>query len=176
MDGAWILLGMMGVGKSAVGRELASLTGRQFVDTDFLIEHKLGRKIESIFARYGEEAFRGHENAVLKSLQRESIILSTGGGAILRQDNWDEFRRLGTTIYLQASPEVLIDHLTTSKKRRPLLQVENWEDRVISILASRVETYAKADIKIDVQREDSVENIAAKVLAAITELKNENNP
>src|SRR5580658_4293007 len=126
MNRCWILVGMMGAGKSSIGRLLAESTGRSFVDTDLILQQRLGRPISQIFQIYGEEAFRDHETSVLKGLEPSMSVISTGGGIVLRDENWAEFNRLGQTIFLDASIETLIGRLAVSKKKRPLLQVEDW--------------------------------------------------
>ncbi|MBS1721330.1 MAG: shikimate kinase [Armatimonadetes bacterium] len=154
MTKSWILVGMMGAGKSAVGRALAEASGREFIDTDQILQGRFGRSISQFFAIYGEEAFRGHETSVLKSLEPGHNVISTGGGIVTRQENWEEFARLGTTIYLESSPEVLINRLALSKKKRPLLAVDNWEDKLSSLLDTRRELYEQADLRYSVDGND----------------------
>lgn len=154
MDGAWILVGMMGAGKSSVGRYLATQTGRPFIDTDLLIQHRFGRPISQIFQLYGEDAFRDHETSVLKTLDREPSVISTGGGIVLRPENWDEMRRLGTIVYLKAPLQVLLDRLEASKKKRPLLQSEDWAARVEALLEARRPLYEQADLVVEVSDSD----------------------
>src|SRR5689334_6309954 len=148
MERCWILVGMMGVGKSAVGRELAVRTGREFLDTDQMLQNRLGRPVTQLFQVYGESAFRDHETSLLKTLEPRDAILSTGGGIVIRDANWEELRRLGTTLYLKATPDDLIARLTTSKKRRPLLEVEDWEQRLRNLLAAREDRYQLADVVV----------------------------
>ncbi len=174
MNRCWILLGMMGAGKSSVGRTLAELTGRTFVDTDLILQQRLGRPISQIFQIYGEDAFRDHESSIIRNLEPDSCVLSTGGGAVLRPENWLEFQRLGITIYLDATLETLVDRLTASKKKRPLLQVENWEERARLLLESRVDIYRQADITVRVDDVD-LEFGARRVLQAIAEYENDPN-
>jgi len=166
MDRCWILIGMMGAGKSAIGRALAATTGREFIDTDQLLQHKLGRPITQIFQIYGEDAFREHESCTLRDLEPGSSIISTGGGIILREDNWTQMRRLGVTIYLDAHPDLLIRHLSTSKKKRPLLLIENWEDRVREILNSRLDLYRQAEVHVTVDG-DSIDETAKRIILAM---------
>ncbi len=149
-DRAWILIGMMGAGKSAVGRSLAEVTGRKFVDTDQLVQRRVCHSIPNIFRIYGEEAFRSHETAVLKSLRAEPSIVSTGGGIVLREANWEELRRLGPIAYLRSSLPNLLHRLQNSQKKRPLLESEDWETRVETILEARKPLYEQADIILDV--------------------------
>lgn len=150
MKQSWILVGMMGAGKSAVGRELAGATGRHFLDTDQIIQNKLGRSISSIFATYGEAAFRDHETAVLKELSADHTVVSTGGGIVLREENWTHMRRLGSIIYLQATEETLRHNLGSSRKPRPLLATDNWQEKVTEILNLRLDLYRQADVIVDV--------------------------
>ena len=166
MDQCWILLGMMGAGKSSVGRALAELSGREFVDTDILLQHRFGRPVHQIFSVYGEDAFRHHETSVLKSLEPAAVVLATGGGIVTREANWVELRRLGKTIYLNASLDTLVARLEASKKKRPLLMTEAWPERVESLLEQRRTLYEQADIVVEVDSED-VRGLAGRVLQAI---------
>ena len=165
---------MMGAGKSSIGRALAELSGRTFVDTDLLLQNRLGRPVSQIFQIYGEGAFRDHETSVLRSLEPGESVISTGGGIILRSENWDEFTRLGVTVFLDARFEILIERLTASKKKRPLLQVDDWEKRTETLLDSRIHLYRQADISV---RVDDVEltEAAGRVMDAIQNYENDAN-
>lgn len=158
---------MMGAGKSSVGRALAILSQRDFMDTDLLLQTRLGRPIPQIFQIYGEDAFRDHETSVLRSLEPGPIVLATGGGIVLRDANWVEMKRLGTTIYLEASRETLIARLEVSKKKRPLLQVEEWPERVSELLERREDLYRKADITVSMDGHD-VHSAARQIHSALT--------
>lgn len=166
MDRCWILIGMMGAGKSSVGRALASLSEREFCDTDLMLQTRLGRPIPQLFQIYGESAFRDHETSILRSLSPGKSVLSTGGGIVLRDDNWNELRRLGTTIYLRSPLESIIARLEASKKKRPLLQSEEWRERVQSLLAERAHLYEQADLIVDLDGCD-VQSGAERVKAAL---------
>lgn len=165
-DRCWILLGMMGAGKSSVGRALAELSGREFVDTDLILQHRFGRPVHQIFKLYGEEAFRSHETSVLKGLEAGAMVVATGGGIVCRPENWTELRRLGTTVYLNASYETLCERLEASKKKRPLLMAEEWPDRVQALLEARTQFYTMADVAVSIDRQDILQ-IAQQVLEAI---------
>jgi len=145
---------MMGAGKSTIGGLLAERTGREFVDTDKLIEKNIGRPIAQFFKHYGEEAFRDHETNVIKSLQPSSIVVATGGGAILRDENIEHLRTIGKLIYLKSEPSELIRRLQTSKKKRPLLDSEDWESKLVAILEGRQERYGQADLIANVDAND----------------------
>ena len=150
MDGAWILLGMMGAGKSTVGRALAAKAEVPFQDTDTLLESRFGRRVSAIFDIYGEEAFRGHETSMLMGLERKPCVLATGGGIVTVPQNWDEFRRLGTTIFMDVPASQLKVRLAKSKKRRPLLEFEDWESRFESLFEARRPLYCQADIIFEI--------------------------
>lgn len=139
---------MMGVGKSTVGHVLAEQTGREFVDTDRMLVQRFGRPVPQIFQIYGETTFRDHEASILKSLERSGKVVSTGGGIVLREENWESMRRLGVTIFLDVPLDVLITRLKNSKKRRPLLQTEDVEGRIEQILEARMPIYRRADITV----------------------------
>ena len=118
-----ILVGMMGSGKSMVGNVLATKLERPFQDTDQLVSQRLCQPISQFFKRYGEAAFREHETNVLKDLQPDGSVLATGGGIVTREENWHELQRLGTTVFLDVKPDILISRLTVSPKKRPLLEL-----------------------------------------------------
>lgn len=149
-----ILIGMMGSGKSTVGMELAKLLDVPFLDTDRLLEHRLGRPVRQWFQIYGEAAFREHETRMLQSLDDSAGVLATGGGIVLREENWAEMKRLGTTVFLDVDTSILKDRLTRTKRKRPLLEVENWEARFEEILATRRPLYEQADLVVRISEED----------------------
>jgi len=165
---AWILVGMMGSGKSTVGRLLAERAQRKFIDTDQLIVHRLGRPIHQLFSIYGQDAFRDHETSVLKGLEPEPAVMATGGGIVLREANWVELRRLGLVVHLDTPVELLIERLEKSAKRRPLLEVEDWQTRLRNLIEERKPLYAKADLSIAIESED-LESAADKLFAALSQ-------
>ncbi|RYG33767.1 shikimate kinase [bacterium] len=168
MESSWILVGMMGAGKSAIGRALAEVTGREFIDTDQLIQNRLGRPIPQIFQIYGEPTFRDHETSVLKSLEPGMSVVSTGGGLVGREENWYELRRLGTVCYLRASHTTLTTRLAVSKKKRPLLQNDTWEDDLRRLMEKRAPLYERADLVVDVDQ-DGLDEGLERVLRAFVE-------
>lgn len=139
---------MMGVGKSTVGRILAELANRPFYDTDRLLVERFGRPVPQIFKLYGEQTFRDHETSILKGLNREAQVVSTGGGIVLREQNWQIMRTLGITIFLDVPLDVLTARLKQSRKPRPLLQTEDVEGRIRDILDARRPLYEKADLTV----------------------------
>jgi shikimate kinase len=157
---------MMGAGKSSVGKALAAAANRQFLDTDQLLQQRFGRPVSQIFRIYGEDTFRAHETSVLKALEPDSVVLATGGGIVLREVNWTEMQRLGITVYLHVREELLLDRLANSKKKRPLLEVDDWQGRVEELLQARRPLYERADVKVDVGDLD-IEDTALRIVSAI---------
>lgn len=145
-----VLIGFMGCGKSSVGRRLSGLTGHRFVDTDDLVVQAEKRSIPEIFATEGEEYFREVEQRVLEELVGVcGIILSTGGGLILRPANRETLRKIGVVAWLDAEPDILFERATRSG-RRPLLQTENPRTTFDQLIASRREIYeTTADFRFD---------------------------
>lgn len=158
-----ILIGMMGSGKSTVGRILADTTGVPFADSDAVLEVRMGRTISQMFQLYGEEAFRAHETAVLKSFDPDPGILATGGGIVMREENWAEFARLGQTIFLDVDEEVLVRRLEASNRKRPLLAFEDWQDRFRELMKRRRPLYERADYRVEIG-DEAFEDVVEKIL------------
>ncbi len=119
------LVGLPGGGKSTVGRQLARRLGWPFVDSDTVLEERLGMPIRQFFDVHGEAAFRDHEEAVIDELSRAGDgvkVLATGGGALLREANRQHLKSRCTVVYLRSSPEELFRRLRHDTQR-PLLQV-----------------------------------------------------
>ena len=162
-EGAWILVGMMGVGKSTTGGILAERTGREHFDTDRMLVRKLGRPIPQLFQMLGESTFRDHETTLLREMKPGHSVVSTGGGIVLRAQNWDEMKRLGTTVFLDVPLDILVSRLAVSKKRRPLLQGVEMESKVAEILEARLPLYRQADLTIQIDNLNA-ESAAEKIL------------
>ncbi len=145
-----ILIGFMGSGKSTVGKILADLLEYEFVDTDRMIEERAGRSIPQIFDEQGEERFRELESLVVESAcARDRQVISTGGGAVLRQRNFECLKNSGQVVYLRLGEEELLRR-TGRLKGRPLLAGADRKARVRELLAERSGLYEKAaDITID---------------------------
>jgi len=135
------LIGMMGVGKSTVGRLLARQTGLDFVDCDRELEARTGVTVANMFAVEGEESFRRREAALLDELtQRPRIVLATGGGAVLMPENRERLRARGLVIYLQSSVDEIFRR-TENDRSRPLLQSTDRRARIEALLRERREQY-----------------------------------
>jgi shikimate kinase len=143
----------MGCGKSSVGRRLSGLTGHRFVDTDELIVHAERRTIPEIFAHSGEDHFRELEQRSLENLVGVcGIVLSTGGGLVLRPANRITLKRIGVVAWLDAIPDVLFERAMRSGKR-PLLQTKDPRKTFDELLSVRHPLYEMtADFRIDATR------------------------
>lgn len=145
-----VFIGFMGSGKSSVGRHVASMTGHRFVDTDDLVCQKARMDISSIFATFGEEHFRELETECLKELVGIcGIVLATGGGLILREENRALLKKIGVVAWLDADPDVIFERVNRNN-RRPLLATENPRKTFDELRSSRLAIYEEtASFKVD---------------------------
>jgi shikimate kinase len=135
------LIGMPGGGKSTVGRQLARRLGRTFADTDHAIEQRVSCSIATFFEREGEQRFRDVEAEVLRELvARPGLVLATGGGAVLREENRQLLSERTICIYLRSNPEELFRRVRHDR-RRPLLQVQDPLGRLREMIAKRDPLY-----------------------------------
>jgi shikimate kinase len=150
VTGNIFLVGLMGAGKTTVGKLIARHLNRPFVDSDHEIEKRTGVNIPLIFELEGEAGFRTREAAVIEELAgQRNIVLATGGGAILSPRNRDNLRRNGTVIYLRAKVEDLWQR-TRHDKNRPLLQTADPQAKLKELFAQRDPLYCEiADIIVD---------------------------
>lgn len=146
------LVGMMGAGKSSVGRRLATHMRVEFFDADTEIETAAGRPIPEIFAAYGEPAFRDCERKVISRLldEKPPHILATGGGAFMSEETRSVMREKAVSIWLKAPVDLLFARVR-HKGNRPLLKTANPRQTLADLLAVREPTYALADITIESQ-------------------------
>jgi shikimate kinase len=165
-----VLIGMMGAGKSSVGRCLQRRTGLELFETDEAVSRKFGLSIPEIFAQFGEEKFRQAETDVLREFAPLKVaIVVTGGGTILREENIDLLQRLGFVVWLDADEATLFAR-ATRRGHRPLLQTENPRARLESLLREREALYKRAaDLRIDTST-ISHEEVADAILSQIEEL------
>lgn len=134
----------MGCGKSSVGKEVARILDLKFIDTDLEIAKRTGKKISEIFAENGELFFRDLETELCKELlNKDNMLISTGGGIVLRKENSDILRKNGLIFLLRASAETTFERIR-HKKDRPLLQVENPMEKINELLEKREEFYEYA--------------------------------
>ena len=158
------LVGPMGVGKTTVGRQLAGLLHRPFIDVDAEIESRCGADIPWIFDMEGEQGFRERESKVLSDIvaNNPSSVIATGGGVVLSKKNRQLLQTCGQVIYLSASKEQLYERMRRDKSR-PLLQVEDREKVIAELLEVRDPLYREvADIVFSAEGGSSAK--VAKVL------------
>lgn len=150
MAGNIFLVGLMGAGKTTVGKLLSKRLGKAFYDSDHEIEHRTGVNIPVIFELEGEAGFRRREAAVIEELSRmQDIVLATGGGAVLCKQNRENLSQHGFVVYLRAHVSELW-HRTRNDKNRPLLQTDDPRARLEKLFAERDPLYREiADIIID---------------------------
>jgi len=162
-----VLVGMMGVGKSSVGRRLATRLSIPFIDADAEIEKAAGMSIADIFARHGEPYFRGGEARVIaRLLEGGPQVLATGGGAFINADTRALIKLKGVSIWLQAEFDVLLRRTSKRRNDRPLLQTADPAETLRQLLAEREPTYALADLTVQ-SREVAHDAIVADILTAL---------
>lgn len=160
-----ILTGMMGSGKTSVGLELAKILECNFFDLDEIIEKKYG-KITQIFKDKGENYFREIETTELKTFKsNRAFVLSTGGGAVLREENLEILKSLGEVFYLSADAQTIYDRVK-EQTQRPLLNTKDPKKTIEDILSSRLEKYEKSGEKI-VTDNKNIEQIAREIYEKI---------
>lgn len=157
------LVGFMGTGKSAVGRELAKKKKWHFIDLDELIELRECKSIPDIFNKKGEPYFRVAEKKALKEVsQEENFVVACGGGAVINKDNIRIMNETGVMVCLKASPAVILKRVLKASNR-PLLNGENPRERIELLLKMRAPYYALADKSIDTSRL-SVKEVVSKII------------
>lgn len=163
------LVGMMGAGKSTIGRRLAGRLALPFVDADYEIEMAAGRSITEIFEEFGEAAFREGERRVFRRLVKSGpCVLATGGGAFLDPEIRDLLGEHCISVWLNASLDTLVER-TSRKDTRPLLREGNPREILESLLAERGPTYAQADIQIE-SGGGPHQQVVDEILTALTNL------
>jgi shikimate kinase len=166
---AVVLVGMMGSGKSSVGRRLAGRLGLPFVDADAEIETAAGMTIPEIFAQRGEAEFRDGERRVIARVlaTRAPLVLATGGGAFMNGETRARIGELGISIWLKAEPDILMRRVR-KRSNRPLLQTADPEGTLRRMLAEREPVYALADLTI-ISRDDPQEVVVGEIVAALAQ-------
>ncbi len=164
---AIVLVGMMGSGKSSVGRRLANRLGLAFVDADTEIETAAGMTIPEIFAQRGESEFRNGERRVISRIltTRAPLVLATGGGAFMNAETRARIADLGISIWLKAEPEVLMRRVR-KRSNRPLLQTADPDATLRAMLAEREPVYALSDLTL-VSRDEPHDVVVTAAIAAL---------
>jgi|LKGT01.1.fsa_nt_gi shikimate kinase len=170
VPGNIFLIGPMGAGKSTVGRHLAQLLDKEFHDADQEIEKRTGASVALIFDIEGEHGFRKRETAILDELtRRDNMVLATGGGVILSEENRGLLRSRGTVVYLDADVDTLTRR-THRDRKRPLLQTSDRREKLAEIMKERESLYrSEADVVVTTDRRSPVA-VAHKVATTLQSL------
>lgn len=167
-DRSIVLIGMMGVGKSSIGRRLGARLGVPFVDADTEIERAAGMSIADIFARHGEAAFRsGEARVIARLLNGGPQILATGGGAVMNEATRALIKERGVSIWLSAELDLLLRRISKRKAERPMLQTDDPAATLRDLLATRQPIYAQADITVQ-SRDMPHDAIVTEIIEALT--------
>lgn len=163
------LVGMMGSGKTTVGRIVAKQLGYRFFDTDKVIEQVTGQSINEIFSQTGEAEFRQVETQVLAELSAYTrLTIATGGGTVLKRDNWSYLHH-GIVVWLDVPVAQLYARLRHDQTR-PLLRSPNPLATLEQLLSDRQSLYAQADLRVTLDQPESPTQVATRVLEAIPPL------
>lgn len=156
----------MGTGKTEVSRELSRVLGWKVIDLDDEIEKAQGMEINTIFSTLGEPAFREIETGIIRRIaDNRGVIISTGGGVVLREENMDLLRRQGVIVCLTATPETIFKR-TGHSTNRPLLKVDDPLRKIRELLEFRQPFYDRADIMIDTEGKTPLQ-IAGEILERV---------
>src|ERR1700761_192648 len=159
-----VLVGMMGVGKSSIGRRVAARLGVPFVDADLEIERAAGMSIADIFTRHGEESFRsGEARVIARLLDGGPQVLATGGGARMNARTRASIKAKGVSIWLNADADVLMRRIAKRKHERPMLHTADPAATLRKLLAERESAYAEADLTVQ-SREVPHEAIVTEII------------
>lgn len=171
MAGNIFFVGLMGSGKTTIGRALARKLNLHFIDSDHEIEKRTGVSVPTIFEIEGEGGFRDRESEVIADLvTSKNLILATGGGAVLREQNRELLKRNGTVVYLRAPVEELFAR-TSRDRNRPLLQTADPMARLQELFVLRDPLYKEtAHVTIDTNRQ-SVQQLVSDLEARLIEMK-----
>lgn len=162
-----VLVGLMGAGKSAVGRRLATRLGVPFVDADAEIESAAGCTVQEFFAQHGEDAFRdGERRVIARLLDTEPVhVLATGGGAFIDPRTRTVIGERAISIWLRAELDVLFRRVSR-RGHRPLLKTDNPRARLGELMESRYPVYAEADIAVD-SIDGPIDTMVDRVMSAV---------
>jgi shikimate kinase len=167
-----VMVGMMGVGKSSIGRRLAARLGVPFVDADAEIEKAAGMGIADIFARHGEADFRsGEARVIARLLDGGPQVLATGGGAVMNADTRAAIKAKGVSIWLSAELDVLMRRINKRKNDRPMLQTADPEATLRELLVAREPVYAQADLTVQ-SREVPHDAIVSEIMTSLAAFLN----
>ncbi|MEM6423753.1 MAG: shikimate kinase [Cyanobacteria bacterium P01_D01_bin.128] len=163
------LIGMMGAGKTSVGKRLSKQLNYRFFDTEALIEQATGESIAQIFATEGENAFRQLETDVLAQLAPYTrLVVATGGGIVLKPENWGYLQH-GIVVWLDAPLSALLKRLS-GDRNRPLLQTDDLALKLETLMSERHRFYQQADVRVSSGKSDKPKAVAERVVNAVETL------
>lgn len=169
-----ILTGFMGTGKTAVGEALARRLHFDFLDTDLMVEEESGKSVTEIFEKEGETTFRSYEKKMVKkALDRDKVVIATGGGAVTDPENLKLMKEKGIVIGLAASPDAILERVA-SMQTRPLLKTKDQLQKIKSLLSQRSPYYREADKIVDTTSRP-IDETVEEILQAIQNNNNEDN-
>jgi shikimate kinase len=167
-----VLVGMMGAGKTTVGRRLAARLGRHFVDSDEEVERAAGMSIEDIFAAHGEADFRqGEVRVIARLLKDKDLVLGTGGGAFMNGETRALVKECAVSVWMRADFELLFQRVQR-RSNRPLLKTANPRQTLMDLIDRRYPTYAEADVTVvstDVPQDQVASDVIDALLAHLRE-------
>src|SRR6516162_6254529 len=170
-----VLVGMMGVGKSSIGRRLAARLGVAFVDADTEIERAAGMSIADIFARHGEAYFRsGEARVIARLLDSGPQVLASGGGAVMNADTRAAIKAKGVSIWLKAEIDVLLRRVAKRKAERPMLHTDDPSETLRQLLIAREPVYAQADLTVQ-SHEGPHDAIVTEMMQALSGFLDQHN-
>ncbi len=170
-----VLIGMMGAGKTTVGRRLAAKLGRHFVDSDEEVEKAAGMTIDDIFRTHGEADFRAGEVKVIARLLKDrGIVLGTGGGAFINPDTRALVKSAALSVWIKADFELLFQRVSR-RSNRPLLKTANPRETLQKLIEARYPVYAEADVTV-VSRDVPQDQVAEEVIDAILDHLRKTDP
>jgi shikimate kinase len=161
-----VLVGMMGAGKTTVGRRLANRLGRHFIDSDEEVEKAAGMSIEDIFKLHGESDFRaGEVKVIARLLKEQDLVLGTGGGAFINADTRALVKSTAFSVWIKADFDLLFARVSR-RSNRPLLKTANPRETLKKLIDARYPIYAEADVTI-VSRDVPQDQVANDVIEAL---------
>jgi len=161
-----VLVGLMGAGKSCIGRRLAARLGLDFIDADTEFEKAAGCSISDYFAQYGEAVFRdGERKVIARLLDGSPVILATGGGAFIDPATRERIKAAGLSVWIRADLDLLVKR-TAGRDHRPLLKQGDPREILGRLMEARYPVYAEADITVD-SSDEAAEATVARVMAGL---------
>ena len=170
-----VLIGMMGAGKTTVGRRLAAKLGRHFVDSDEEVEKAANMTISEIFAAHGEDDFRAGEARVIARILREpGIVLGTGGGAFINPETRRLIKAGSVSVWIKADPDLLFARVSR-RSDRPLLKTANPRATLEALIEARYPIYAEADVTV-VSRDVPQDQVDGDIIDRLVDYLGDNTP